>query len=194
MFVTVSARVRQILARSPWIYWAIVGAIALAVGLLVSQAASRVDAAREAWGETRPVLVAIVDIEPGQPLAGTTERRDVPSPLIPASALSELDRSVTARQRIAAGEIVVAHDVSPAAAPQALIPDGWLAVPVAERVASGVAPGDDVSVSSGGIVLAASAVVVGADSARVLVAVPADEAPQVAQAAITGEVSLLVQR
>jgi hypothetical protein len=98
-----------------------------------------------------------------------------------------------ARQRIAAGEIVVAHDVSPNAAPQSLIPAGWLAVAVAEPVASGATVGDAVSVATGGIVVAPDGLVVAVVGEALLVAVPADEAAQVAQAASTGDVAVLIR-
>jgi hypothetical protein len=192
--MSVMAHLRQMLARSPWIYWTVIGALALTVGLLANQAADRVDAARDAWGRTRSVLVAVVDIEPGDPLLGSVEERAVPGPLVPASALHELDDdAITARQRVAAGEMVMAHDVSAVHSPRALIPEGWLAVPIAERVAGAAAPGDAVAVSSGGVVLAANGIVVAAGDSSLLVAVPADAAPQVAQAATTGDASLLLR-
>ncbi len=193
MIAVVGARVRQLLARSPWILWAVIGALALAAAALAARAMARVDDARAAWGDTRAVLVATADIEPGAALAGVTRLEEMPSPLVPASAINDIDAATTARQAIAAGEVVVAHDVAARAAPQALIPDGWLAVAVAERVATGARTGDRVAVASGGVVLALQGVVVGADAASVLVAVPADEAAQVAQAAAMSDVALLIQ-
>ena len=193
MIAVVGARVRQLLARSPWILWAVIGALALAAAALAARAMARVDDARAAWGDTRAVLVATADIEPGAALAGVTRLEEMPSPLVPASAINDIDAATTARQAIAAGEVVVAQDVAARAAPQALIPDGWLAVAVAERVATGARTGDVVAVASGGVVLALQGVVVGADAASVLVAVPADEAAQVAQAAAMSDVALLIQ-
>lgn len=58
------ARVRQLLARSPWLYWAIVAALAGSAGYLVMRAASNVEAARDEWGSARRAIVAIGDIEP----------------------------------------------------------------------------------------------------------------------------------
>ena len=81
--------------------------------------------------------------------------------MVPADAVTEVDAGAIARQRIAAGEVIVSHDVSPSGAPQSLIPDGWLAVAVAEPVASGARVGDEVTVSAGGVVVAAEGVVVG---------------------------------
>jgi hypothetical protein len=191
--MSIAARLRLGLARSPWLYWAIVGVLAGTAGLLVMRAASGVDAARQSWGETRLVFVAGQAIEPGGPLDGSVSRREMPAPVVPVDAVTELDADAVARQRIAAGEIVVAHDVSPAAAPQSLIPNGWLAVAVAEPVASGAAVGDNVAVATGGIVVATDGLVVGVVGEALLVAVPADEAAQVAQAASTGEVAVLIR-
>jgi hypothetical protein len=191
--MSLAARLRLGLARSPWLYWAIVAALAGAAGLLVLRAASGVDAARESWGETRHVLVARQTIEQGAPLDGSVSTREVPSPVVPVDAVSDLDAEAVARQRIATGEIVVAHDVSPSAAPQSLIPAGWLAVAVSEPVASGAAVGDTVSVATGGIVVASDGLIVGVVGEALLVAVPADEAAQVAQAASTGDVAVLIR-
>jgi hypothetical protein len=191
--MSIAARLRLGLARSPWLYWAIVAVLAGSAGLLVLRAASGVDAARESWGETREVVVASQTIEPGAPLDGSVSRRDLPSPVVPVDAVVELDPAAVARQRIAAGEIVVVHDVSPDAAPQSLIPEGWLAVAVSEPVASGASVGDTVSVATGGIVVAADGLVVGVIGEALLVAVPADEAAQVAQAASTGDVAVLIR-
>ena len=97
-----------------------------------------------------------------------------------------------ARQHIAAGEAIVAADVAATAGPRSLVPDGWSAVAVAEAVPSGAVIGDPVVAVAGGIVLAAEGMVVGYAGEAVLVAVPDDEAPQVAHAATTGELSLLL--
>jgi hypothetical protein len=135
----------------------------------------------------------VADVAPGEVLDDVTDVRALPEPMVPVDAVSELPAEATARQRIAAGEIVTAHDVAATAGPQALIPDGWRAVPVAEPVPSGAAVGDDVEVASGGIVVAGEGVVVGTLADGVLVAVSADVAAQVAQASATGEVTLLLK-
>lgn len=191
--MSVLAQLRRLLARRPWLYWAAVGSLAVLVGALVSQATAQVEAAKRSWGETRGVMVAIVEIEPGDSMAGATQRRQLPAPMVPGDAVDELDPGATATQRIALGELVMAHDVGAVRDPQVLIPDGWLAVSIAESVRSGVRTGDDVSVASGGVVLASDAVVVGGLEGSVLVAVPASEAAQVAQAATTGDIALLIK-
>jgi hypothetical protein len=191
--MSIAARLRLGLARSPWLYWAIVAVLAGTAGLLVMRAVSGVDAARQSWGETRAVFVTRQAIEPGSPLDGHVSRREMPSPVVPADAVTAVDADAVARQRIAAGEIVVTHDVSPSAAPKSLIPAGWLAVAVSEPVASGATVGDAVSVATGGIVVATDGLVVDVVGEAVLVAVPADEAAQVAQAASTGDVAVLIR-
>ncbi|HET9547558.1 MAG TPA: hypothetical protein VFO97_06960 [Desertimonas sp.] len=191
--MSIVARLRQLLARSPWLYWAIVAVLAGSAGLLVMRAAGGVDAARQSWGETRRVLVARSDIEPGAALDGVAEPRQLPAPMVPVAALTDLEAGALARQRVAAGEVIVAHDVAPSGAPQSLIPDGWLAVAVAERVGSGARVGDGVTLAAGGVVIAAEGAVVGSASDALLVAVPADEAPRVAHAVASGDVALLLR-
>jgi hypothetical protein len=190
--MSVLAHLRHLLARSPWIYWAVVAALALVAGIAMSRATSGVEAAKREWGELRPVVVVTADVAAGAVLDGAVRAAEAPAPLVPPSAIEELADGATARHDLAAGEIVVAGDVSSTGGPQALIPSGWLAVPVAEAVASGARPGDQVQVASGGIVLADDAVVVASADGVTLVAVPAASAAQVAQAASDADAVLLV--
>lgn len=185
--------VRRVLAKRPWLYWVGVGGLALLAGVIVSQAASGIDDAKAAWGEPHDVLVAVADIEPGTPLAAATQRREIPNPLAPPGAAIDVGPDAVALQRIGRGEIVMAHDVGAVGGPQALIPAGWLAVAISEPFPSGVGVGDKVAVASGGITLADDGVVVGSDAESVLVAVPAEAAAQVAQAASSGDVALLIK-
>lgn len=52
------ARLRRLLARRPWLYWAAVGAVALLIGLQVQAALAAVDHARRDWGTPVTVWVA----------------------------------------------------------------------------------------------------------------------------------------
>lgn len=192
MIAVVGARTRQVLAHSPWILWAVIAVLALAAATLAMSAMQRIDDARAAWGNSRAVVVAATDIAPGAALAGLTRVEHLPGPLVPAAALGVVDPDAIARQAISAGEVVMAHDVA-GDGPRALIPSGWLAVPVAEPVPSGAGPGDAVVVASGGVALAPDALVVDADATRVLVAVPADAAPAVAAATASAGVVLLLR-
>jgi hypothetical protein len=186
----VAARVRLVLARHPALYWAAVLLAAAGAAGIAASAGAAVDDARRAWGETRAVVVATGDLAPGDPLAGATERRSLPGPLVPPTAVDRVDQGSTARQRIAAGEIVVRSDVAPTAAPQALIPAGWSAVAVAEAVPTGVRTGDAVTAVAGGVMLSADGLVVGSDAGTVLVAVPDDAVPSIAAAAADGTLML----
>jgi hypothetical protein len=192
--MSLPARLRLVLARSPWLYWAIVATLAGCAGLLVMRAADSVAAARDHWGQARRVLVATREVQPGDPLVIAAELRALPAPMIPVGALTEIDAGAVARQHIATGEVVVAHDQSPTATPQSLIPTGWLAAAIAERVPSGARVGDRVIVATGGVVIADEGLVVGLVGQGLLVAVPADAAAQVANAASTGDVAVLLGR
>ncbi len=116
MIAVVGARTRQLLARSPWILWAVIAALALAAAALAMSAMQRIDDARAAWGDSRAVVVAATDIAPGTGLAGTTRVEHLPGPLVPPAAIGIVDPDAVARQAISAGEVVVAHDVAAATA------------------------------------------------------------------------------
>lgn len=170
----VAVRVRRLLARRPWIYWLLVALVVTGLAVRVGAYVASVEAARHAWGSTSAVYVATADIEPGAPVAA--ERREVPAAMLPVRPAAEIGGAV-ARQRISAGEIVTVADVVADSGPLALVPPGFLAVPVIESPVSGAAVGDRVQVATDGVVLSADAIVVGHSPDATLVAVPADEAP-----------------
>ena len=170
----VAIRLRRLHARRPWIYWALVVLVTIAVGVRVLAHVEAVDAERRAWGEVVSVYVATADVAPGE--AVLAERRELPAALLPERPASEVDGAV-ARQRISVGEIVTATDLAPVTGPLALVPAGWLAVPVVESPTSGAVVGDRVQVVADGVVLSAEAMVVGHSPDATLVAVRADEAP-----------------
>ena len=186
------ARARHVVARRPWLYWLVVVVLAGGGALITAGAVAGIDDARRSWGETRPVLVATTDLDPGDALVGRTELRPRPVPMLPEDAIDRATPDAVTRQHVAAGEVLVDADVASGTLPAALIPAGWQGVPVAEAVTSGVAVGDRVAVASTGAVLAADGVVVGLTESGPIVAVPSDEAPRVAQAAASGELVLLV--
>ena len=92
-------------------------------GLFVMRAANGVEAARQP-GARRARCSSPATRTSSPATRSTVARRDadVPSPVVPADAVTEVDAGAVARQRIAAGEVVVAHDVARRAAPQSLIP------------------------------------------------------------------------
>jgi hypothetical protein len=191
--MNIVARFRHVLARRPWLYWLSVLLLGGGLALVVARAAAGIEEARDAWGEPLDVYVAVIELAPGDPVADHVERRAAPAPVVPTAALTALPDGAVARQHVSFGEIVVEADVAPSAAPQALIPDGWAAVAVAEAVPSGARIGDDVRPVSGGVELAPAGVVVGYGEESVLVAVPAADAAAVAMAAASGELALLLE-
>ena len=49
----VVARARLVLARRPWVYWAVVAALASALAVTVDARLTSLDEARRNWGSTR---------------------------------------------------------------------------------------------------------------------------------------------
>jgi hypothetical protein len=187
---------RRLLVRRPWVYWFAVGALAAGAYASVGSHTAARDAARAEWGATTPVLVARTPLAPGDALDGRVAIAQWPAAIVPPDALVALAPGRVARQHVAPGDAVGALDVAPDGGPLALVPDGWVAVPVVESPASGAAVGDRVQVTSEGVLLAHDGVVVGsvvgATAGDVtLVAVPADVAPLLAAAADSGQLTLL---
>jgi hypothetical protein len=189
--VHVTVSIRRLLARRPWLYWLLVGAVAAGFASEVAGRSDAVDAERARWGESRTVLVADRDVLPGDPLAVAVTKRTLPVAMIPIEAISEIDRQV-ARQRIAAGEVITAPDVAEQDGPRALLPEGWLAVAIVESPSSGARIGDRVQIASEGTLISSDAVVIGFVDDATLVAAPADEAPLLPAAAAAGGVALLL--
>jgi hypothetical protein len=186
---TVAVGWRRVVARRPWLHWLLVAVLSAATAMQVAGRIGEVDAARDAWGTTRPVLVAARAAAPGEPVVA--EVAAVPVALAPPGAIDpSAGRELVARQRIGEGEIVSDVDVV-GAGDLALVPPGWLAVPVAESPPSGAAAGDRVRLVSEGVVVASDAVVVGHHDDVTLIAVPADVAPAVPAAAAAGSLTVL---
>lgn len=188
-----SVRVRHALLRRPWIYWLAVALVAAATMFVVAAAMAAVADQQRAWGAPRHVLVATRDATAGEAVLAVAAVTSWPAPMLPPSAVGSVDEATVLRRPVSDGEVIVADDIAATTGPQALIPPGWLGVPVREAVASGVSTGATVTVISGGLVLATDAVVAGSLSEGVLVAVPSADAPVVAQAATTGDVVLSLQ-
>ena len=191
---TIIVSTRRVLVRRPWIQWMLIIAVATAIAASVQARLRQVDAQRDSWGSTRTVLVATGSIEVGEVI--NVERRDLPVTLIPDRALDPDLASVDgafARQRLGTGEIVTELDIVADSGPQALTPEGWLAVPVVESPRSGAVTGDRVQVASDGWILSSDALVVGRFDEVTLLAVPAAEAPLVPAAAAAGSVTLLLE-
>lgn len=187
---TAAVTVRRILVRRPWIYWLVAAIATLATSATLLGRSDAIDAARDSWGETRTVWVATVDHAPGDPV--TADRRDIPLSMVSDDAVTDALDGRTARQHIVAGEIVHGIDVVATDGPQAMIPAGWLAVPIDESPASGARLGDRVHVVSDGFVVSADGLVVGTHDGTTLVAVPDHAAPSIPAAADAGGLTLLL--
>ena len=174
-------RIRSLLARRPWIYWSFVAVLAAAGAAVVGGAMGAVDARRAEWGTTRTVWVARHALAPGDAI--DAEPRSYPLAMVPRTAVMTVDAGAVARHPLAAGEVIVGSDLGAQGA-VALIPAGWLAVPVANAPVV-YRPGDEVSLLADGAVLS-SGVVVDVDESAVMVAVPAPDAPGVGAAALAG--------
>lgn len=175
-------RLRMVMGSRPWIYWLCASVIALIITASMRCTQAEVQRARDRWGTTSAVLVASRNIAPGERLDGAVIQRELPRAMVAAMALDVLPTGATARQRIAAGEIVVGLDVATRAGPLALLPAGWLAVAVPDQRSELFAVGDAAVVLSGGETISDSAIVVGVIENDVLVGVPQTTAAAVADA------------
>lgn len=185
----VAARVRLVLARRPWLYWLIVGAIAAVPALAVRGHLARLDEARRSWEESRSVLVAAAPLGPGDPIRIRTV--DVPVALLPDGALGEIPGGARLRQRVAGGEILTEVDIADRPGPASLAGEGTVVVGLSDPLSRSVGIGLDVQVAADGIVLADAATVVEVVDDVILVAVPAADGAVVAAAAQQGIASLL---
>lgn len=176
-----AVRFRVLLARHPVVYWLAIGALAVAVAVIVHQRSSAVERSRAAWGTTRTVLVAATDHEPDQ--APQVAAVELPEAVIPPSALDRLPSGARLRQRVATGEILVAADVAASAGPAARAGPGEAVVGIVDPMAPGGEVGVVVQIVGDGIVLADRATIVDLHDDVVYVSIAADRAPPVAAAA-----------
>lgn len=180
----ITARLRRLVARRPWVQWVVIGLLAAAVATSVSVRMAELEAARRSWGTTARVWVATRDVAVGEPIA--VEAVDVPVDVRPPGATDDPSGAI-ARQEIGRGEIVTTIDL----VDHSTTPAGWLVAPVRESLPSGAVIGERVSVVSDGFVLAGEGVVTGFVGDVTLVAVPAEVAPLLPAASDTTRVALL---
>jgi len=186
--------------RSLALRWLLVAAAAALAAVQASALGAQAEAARQAWGEGVDVVVAARDLPAGRRVAATdvvVESR--PQAVVPAGALSEPPVGSVLSAGVVAGEVLVGARVAPAGlgAVAALVPEGWRAVAVPTS-ASGFGPpappvtvGDRVDLLAPDVVASGVVVAVGDDA--VTVAVPARDAPAVADAAATVAVTLALR-
>lgn len=200
--------------RSPALWWATAAVLALGAAARVGSLDDQAEAARAAWGESVPVVVAAHDLAAGDvigPLDVVVE--SWPRAVVPPGALAEVPEGRTVTAPIVAGEAVVPARVAPDGLSDvaALLPPGWraVAIPAAGGGFGGdlppLAAGDRVDVLASfdtfdlddgstdpepaGVVAEGALVVDVADGA-VTVGVPAAVAPDVAFATTRGTVTL----
>lgn len=179
-----TARLRRLLARRPALRW--VAIVVTCGGFALSTWSHRTEVAdaREAWGSSSQLWVAEADVAPGEPLLARSI--EVPDAVAPADAAVTDPSGSTARQHVGRGEIITAVDIAGGSGVLALVPDGWIAVAVAERVPSGAQVGDRVTVVADGSVVADEGLVVAVGEGATSIAVPAERGPLVALADESG--------
>lgn len=148
--IFVTAGIRRVLQR-PVVRRTIVVLVALGTAAAVAGVLRSTQQARAAWGDARPVVVAVRALEPGDVLdAAAVEVRDLPTVAVSAEALASPPAHATVREPIAAGEPVVPGRLAPTGVTgtAALVPDGHRAVgiPVGQLATPPLAPGDVVDV------------------------------------------------
>lgn len=179
----VAAAARRLVAGRPWIRWLPSLAFAACFVPAVHAHQARLDEQVRAWGDTIEVWVADTDHSPGEPVRATLRR--VPVAIAPDAAIDRVMVDARVRQHVGAGEIVTDADVT-RSGPLGIVPEGWRAVPVRERPASGAAVGDRVGIATEGIVLVDDGIVVDRFDDVTLVGVPVAAAPLVAMADAAG--------
>jgi hypothetical protein len=185
----VAARARLVLARRPWVYWALVAALAALAAATVHGETSSIAAERDRWGSTRTVLVARDQHEPGDPVAADLVA--LPIAAVPDDALTHAPSDARVRQRVAVGEVLTGLDVTARSGPAALAEPGTVVVALSDPLARDVTTGLDVQVAAEGLVIADRARVTSVVDDVIFIAVGSGQAPAVAAAARSGVASLL---
>ena len=194
-------RLRLFVARRPLVHWLLIATAAAVTAAFILDRAAAADAARERWGDTRTVVVATVDLRPGQRIgAADTRTENWPIALVPADALSALPDDAVVAASIGRGEPVARRRLGRAGAGPiaSRLPAGTrgLSVPVGDTPPV-VEPGDRVDIVAADLgvgprVVATDAEVVAVDARSVVVAVAVDELGAVAGALVAGSVVLAV--
>jgi Flp pilus assembly protein CpaB len=188
-------------ARHPLVHWLAVAAAAAITASFILDRTAAADGARQRWGTDRTVVVATVDLVPGQVVgAGDTRTEAWPLALLPDDALRSLPSGAVVAEPIGAGEPLVRRRIGRAGVGPvaALLPAGsrGVHIPVGDAPPR-VVPGDRVDLVAGGLALdgtivASAALVVAVDERSVVVAVDAAELPAVAGALVNSTVVLAI--
>lgn len=110
-----AARLRLLLARRPRLYWATAIACAGLVGVVTANSTARLEATRNAWGETRTVVVVRSDTPTGS--RPDVDLRALPVAMLPDTALDVLPPEGVAAHGLSRGQVLTVNDiVAPAVA------------------------------------------------------------------------------
>lgn len=171
----------------------IVMGISTVCALLVVVSLLSATRAREQWTQSREVVVAKVDLAPGDVLNNdNTHRISLPIAIVSADALDALPENASVRLAVRAQTVLSSSLVSTSHETVA-IPPGWRIVALPTSLsAPPLTAGDAIEIVGGTSVIAASALVASTDP--LTVAVPAEVSAAVAAAARLGEISIVVSR
>ena len=167
-----------------------VSAVCAVLVLMTVLSATR---AREQWTQSREVVVATIDLTPGEVLnSDNTHRVSLPHAIVSADALDDLPDHASVRVALRAHTVlstslITIHNDTIA------IPAGWRIVALPKSLATPpLVAGDAIEIVGGTSVIATSALVASLDP--LTVAVPAEVSATVAAAARLGEISIVVSR
>jgi predicted nucleic acid-binding Zn ribbon protein len=171
----VAARARLVLARRPWVYWALVAALAALAAATVHGEMSRSPPSVTAGGRPEPCWSPAISSSPvtrSPPISST-----LPIAAVPDDALAHAPSGARVRQRVAVGEVLTGLDVTGRSGPAALAEPGTVVVAISDPLARDVTTGLDVQVAAEGLVIAERAQVTGVVDDVIFIAVGSGEAP-----------------
>lgn len=148
---------------------------------------------REQWAQSRAVVVASVDLNPGDSLSlDNTKFVSLPNAILTSDALYDIPDDATVRIALRAHTVLSTSLVNFENTIGA-IPSGWRIVALPKSLSTPpLNAGDSVEIVGGTSVISQSAFVVSVEP--LTVAVPPSESAVVAAAARMGEISLVVSR
>ncbi len=167
-----------------------ISAVCAALVMVAMLSATR---AREQWAQSQDVVVATVDLTPGEMLnTDNTRRVSLPHAIVSPDALEVLPDNATVRLAVRAHTVLTTSLIT-TLNEVATIPTGWRIVALPASLSTPpLVIGDAIEIVGGTSVIATSALVASVDP--LTVAVPADVSATVAAAARLGEISIVVSR
>ena len=167
-----------------------ISAVCAALVMVAMLSATR---AREQWAQSQEIVVATVDLTPGEVLnTDNTRRVSLPHAIVSTDALKEIPDNATVRLAVRAHTVLTTSLIT-TLNEVATIPAGWRIVALPASLSTPpLVIGDAIEIVGGTSVIATSALVASMDP--LTVAVPADVSATVAAAARLGEISIVVSR